>query len=999
MVKSTLALGALVAAFYLSISYQYGDPGWQLEFSTREASARGDDDGDGYDLKNLSVLNRAVIHIKENYVDPARISERKMIAGAMEEVQRAVAEILVEVERDENEVPVSLTVRVDEAERTFDLRDVDNLWQMSFKFKDIFRFIQANLKHYDRYQEIEYAAINGMLSTLDPHSVLLRPEDYREMKLSTRGKFGGLGIVISIKDGQLTIVNPIENTPASRAGLKAGDKIVQINMDSTVNMPLSDAVEMLRGPPNTKVDIMVLREGWTKPRKFTLTRANIKIKSVEYKLLAGRVGIVRIRNFQNTTEEELKNALTDLRKRGKGMRGLIIDLRGNPGGLLDQAIKVADLFIESGPIVTTVGYGDKLREPKMATRAGTEEPYPLVVLIDSASASASEIVAGALKNHERAVLIGQQTFGKGSVQVIYDNKDDSALKLTIAQYLTPGDISIQSVGIVPDILTRPVILTDETTDFFRGDEVEGREADLPQHLDHESARISARQKPVHVVRHLQDPELLEKIEENPNEIIVDFEISLARDLIAHTSQGTRDGMLAEAKPALERRIQEERAKIQAALKQRGIDWSDGVAATGTPRAAIEVTTSHPDNRVRAGEKLVIEATVTNLGDGPFVQLRALTRSENELFEAREFLFGNIPPGESRTWRVPVEVPKHALTRRDTVELEFKDRDGNAPPATSFKVAVEQLPRPRFAFGFRVDDAAAGNGDGLLQLGEEAELVVDIENRGEGRSYTTLATLRNDEKDHDRGIFIRRGRVEIDGLPPGARRAVRFRFRVKDRLEVRRVPINITVLDSDLHEATSEDYTVRIAGGDETLVTRALRLTPKEGAEIRLYGTASDDAPAIAVADVLFADGELDGWYRVPLEAGGFAWVPAAAVTAVAGVRTRNVVRRVPYKGPPVIALSQREVEVETRKDMLTLTGEALAETGIKDLLIFVNDRKVYFKSNHGSDDGERGRLRFSARVPLENGVNRITVVAREDEELATRETLIVNRAGGEAAAQ
>ncbi|MCA9526428.1 MAG: peptidase S41, partial [Myxococcales bacterium] len=200
MLKSTAALIALLGAFYLSVSYQFGDPGWRLEFHAREAAARPEA-ADAYELRSLAILNRAVIHIKESYVDPSRINERKMIGAAMDEVQRQVAELLVEIERDSEEVPTRVTVRLDKAEQTFDLRDVGSLWQMLFKFKDIFRFIQENLASRERLQEIEYAAINGMLSTLDPHSVLLRPDDYREMKLSTRGKFGGLGIVISIKDG------------------------------------------------------------------------------------------------------------------------------------------------------------------------------------------------------------------------------------------------------------------------------------------------------------------------------------------------------------------------------------------------------------------------------------------------------------------------------------------------------------------------------------------------------------------------------------------------------------------------------------------------------------------------------------------------------------------------------------------------------------------------------------------------------------------------------
>jgi C-terminal processing protease CtpA/Prc len=385
MIKPLVALVALVGAFYVSVTYEYGDPGWQLEFKTRPASAQTETPHGDYDLKSLQVLNRAVIHIKENYVDPSRISERKMIGGAMDEVMRSVPEVLVETENDAQGLPKRITVRVDQAEQTFDLGDVDNLWQMSFKFKDIFRFVQENLKHFQKFQDIEYAAINGMLKTLDPHSVLMRPDDYREMKLSTRGKFGGLGIVIAIKETHLTVVNPIEDTPASKAGIKAGDRIVQINQDSTVNLALQDAVDMLRGAPN----------------------------------------------------------------------GLVLDMRGNPGGLLDQAVaKVADLFLDRRRH-RDHRRRDQPRGPRPEARAkgeGTEPNYPLVVLIDGGSASASEIVAGALKNHNRAVIVGhllRQGERAGASATLPDGRLGAQAHHRAVPH--PGRRLIQGVGITPDI--------------------------------------------------------------------------------------------------------------------------------------------------------------------------------------------------------------------------------------------------------------------------------------------------------------------------------------------------------------------------------------------------------------------------------------------------------------------------------------------------------------------------------------------------------------------
>ncbi len=994
ILKSTLALTSLVAAFYFSISYQYGDPGWQLEFQPRQAEAKAETPS--YDLTQVVILNQTLMRLSSSYVDQSRIDQRKMIGAAMEEAQRAVAELLVDVERDADKLPTRITVRVDQAEAVFDVRDVTDksgskrLFKLAFKLKEIFRFVQENLRQRDKLQEIEYAAINGMLSTLDPHSVLLRPADYREMKLSTRGKFGGLGIVISVKEGRLVIVNPIDNTPASRAQLKAGDRIVQIGLDSTVNMALNDAVNLLRGEPNTTVEIWVMRDGWKKARKFALTRADIKVNSVQSRLLAGRVGLIRIRNFQNTTIDELKTALRKLRKKARGrIKGLILDMRGNPGGLLDQAIKVSDLFIDSGPIVTTEGA--ETREPKMATRIDTEPRYPLIVLTNDSSASASEIVAGALKNHHRALIVGQQTFGKGSVQVIYDNKDNSALKLTIAQYLTPGDISIQSVGITPDILTRAVVLTEEETEFFRADTFKTGERELKSHLEHASARKSKHQKPVHVVRFLEDQKLRKKVEENPNDQVVDFDVELARELVRASSSGSRDEMLEETHDALKRRIATEDERIAVALAARGIEWRAPDVASGSPVAQTVVTTDQPGDRVRAGETMVLEGTVTNTGEGPFVQLRAITRSGNEILQGHELLFGTILPGESRSWKVKVKVPRSALTRRDNVKLKFSEAHGHTPPTTEMKISVEQLPRPRFALTWRVDDSKRGNTDGLLQVGEEAELVVDIENVGDGPGFALLSALRN-EKGTDRDIFIKRGRVAGDkGLARGERTTVRFSFKVKPETEPGHVPMVLSVSDSEIREGTSEKIALPVHPAKVPVAATRVRIEPRHGDVLRLRGVPELSAPPVSTAaGFAHADGKSGDWYRVKTDL-GYAWVPDIEVDAGGDEGSTEPTRVKPAvpKGPPVIQLSDHALKPETNAEALTLNGEVTGEQQVRDLLIYVNNKKVFFKSN-ASDAAER--MRFSARVPLEKGVNRIIVIARQDDEASSRRTVFVHRA-------
>jgi carboxyl-terminal processing protease len=291
-----------------------------------------------------------------------------------------------------------------------------------------------------------------MIQTLDPHSSYLTPDMLKQVEVETKGAFGGLGIEIGTKDGFLTVIAPIEDTPAARAGLQAGDKIVRIENESTKNMNVMDAVKRLRGEPGTKVTITIVRDSVPEPKVYTLTRDIIKVKSVKSKSMGDGIGYIRLTQFQQDSHQEVDRALQGFLKEKEGMKGLILDLRNNPGGLLDQAVRIADEFVDSGLIVYTDGRVEAQKTKYVARKEGTYSGFPIVVLVNAGSASASEIVAGALQDHGRAIIIGQRTFGKASVQTILPLEDGSALRLTTARYYTPNGRSIQAKGIEPDIV-------------------------------------------------------------------------------------------------------------------------------------------------------------------------------------------------------------------------------------------------------------------------------------------------------------------------------------------------------------------------------------------------------------------------------------------------------------------------------------------------------------------------------------------------------------------
>lgn len=301
-------------------------------------------------------------------------------------------------------------------------------------------------------RDIIYGALKGMLSSLDPHSQFLPPDDYNEIKVETEGEFGGIGIEITIKDGLLTIITPIDGTPAWKAGLKPNDKIVKINGDITRDITLMDAVKKLRGQTGTQANITILREGEEKLLDFVITRDIIKIQSVKDKrLLEDKIGYIKLVEFRQNTPQDLEAALSNLEK--EGMDSLILDLRNNPGGLLDVSVDVASKFIEAGQLVVSTRGRMKNQNIEFKARGiKSRAQYPLVVLVNEGSASASEIVAGAIQDTKRGIILGKKTFGKASVQTIIPLKDGTALRLTTGKYFTPNGRSIHGEGITPDVL-------------------------------------------------------------------------------------------------------------------------------------------------------------------------------------------------------------------------------------------------------------------------------------------------------------------------------------------------------------------------------------------------------------------------------------------------------------------------------------------------------------------------------------------------------------------
>ncbi len=957
-----------------------------------------------HNLTGLKVFNVTLVRIRDAYVDPSRISPKEMLYAALDSVQFDIPEVLVEPYRDRDEV----VVQVNDKRQTFSTSEVDSPWRLAGKLKRVFRFIEANMNPGADLAEVEYSAVNGMLRTLDPHSVLLDPETAREMDVSTSGKFGGLGIVIRMRDRKLTIVRPMKDTPAWTAGLKAGDYIYKINDEITENLTLNEAVSRMRGDPGTPIVLWIKRKGQTNAVRYEITRDIIRVESVDSQLLDGGVGYIRLKQFSGRSAREVKDAVAELKK--KGAKGFILDLRGNPGGLLEQAIQIADQFVDSGTIVTTVG--GRERDPRRAKRKGTDSKSPLVVLVNGSSASASEIVAGALKNLNRALIVGTTTFGKGSVQILYDNNDGSKLKLTIAQYLTPGDRSIQSVGIAPDIDLERMFVSD--TNQKPGDGVRllrsshgFHERDLESHLTSRYARGA--DKPAYELPFLYEPpkdpnaapddasalpdDEDASADDLDDSFVMDFEIGLARDLVASATSATRKGMIKGAKSIVQKTRAEQQAKLTAALSKLGVDWSatpQGVAGGAKLQAEIKLD---PSGTVHSGDTVKILGTVTNSGTAPAYQAFAQIKADDRVFDETELVFGKVNPGQTRTWTSYVKVPEDAPDRIDQLSFHIRDAGGQTADAQPIKLRVQAAERPVFAYSYQLIDE--GNGDGLVQKGETHHLRVEIKNIGKGTAGETTALLRNTSGD---GVLVKKGRFELGKLDPGKTATVNFVWNVTNDLKSDDAVLEMTVYDSVLHESVTEklDYPVHDPSAGPARASGSVAVR-KNGAAVR--EGASDASNVVGWAkrgSVFKVTGKEGGWYRVDLGDHRPGFLTAGDVTR-ASASAHPTTRPNWQVTPPTLSLNVPSLE--TSGDHYSLSGVATDDTHIEDVYVFVSNadakvdnKKVFYKSNRGAKNSDK--MSFTSNIPLWPGSNRVTVVVRENDDVRSLKTLYLYRKDG-----
>ena len=795
---------------------------------------------------DLRLLQYALIFVNARYVEPKRVDWQKMTVYAIDAIQKQIPEVVAAFDKRIEDKPTSLNLRVNLAQKQYSLSGIRSVSDAHKVCVDAFNFVFENLNDPQDEAEIEYGMINGMFTTLDPHTNLLPPYMLEDM-MTGNGGFAGCGFVVGVRDNQLMVISPMEGAPAWRAGIKAGDVVVRIDDESTENMPLQDAVDRMRGEPDSKVTLYIMRRGWTEPKPFVITRENIVVKSVTSKALKeDNIGYIKLKSFDQTTASEVKKHLAELHKALPRMAGLIIDLRNNSGGLLVQSTEIAEQFLKKGQTIVAVEGPGATEDDQIAAKiTGPEQDYPIVILTNEGTASASEIVSGALQFHNRAVVMGERTFGKGSVQIMKElpvsnaprtnskfaqeqKKTDEtcAIKVTSAQYLTPGDISIQGVGIIPDVRYTPQYVDKETGTSLSYNRHVRREDSLEQSLHSEKTVSRQSFRELNYLYHPAKEEeerakalgLTTHDLRSTEDYSADDETRFAISFLKQVKSSEREKMLSESTKFFDAYLDSYNKQVTQSLSELGVDWTlhtvDKTNFVIAPRAnefswGFEIdgkaVGASPDGKVSLaigdfGNEQVITMWARNDSPNTYEGVTALLVTNDPYLDEREFVFGTMKPGETRRWDIKLKVPRSAESREDAVEVDFTARrmyDASAQkwvyvkspcvpaqdatgkdkcewPRPEFVASVVSPPKPRFAWTAWIDDTNRGNADGGLSRGESVDMYVWVKNDSEVDSDKVLVALANESGS---GILLQNGRVQLEPIPAGGTRLAHLSFDV------------------------------------------------------------------------------------------------------------------------------------------------------------------------------------------------------------------------------
>lgn len=923
--------------------------------------------------------------LERMYLDLDRIRPRPLMERALSFLEMSADEIYVETFSKEKPY---VAMHVDDKVKVLNLNALQTRGDMVQLLETVFQFLERHYHGDVPLNELRYAAANGFLSGIDPHTLVFTPENFDEFQSHIEGKIFGVGMMVGTDElGRLQVNTVLKDTPAQRAGFQKNDVITKIDDESTINMTVMEAVRKIRGEQGSKIVLTVrrrLKEAGDRDEKdafetiaIPVERDRVEIKSVESKLLdpaaesvenlglARGIGYVAVQQFDENTTRSLREHLERLESENAGqLAGLVIDLRGNSGGLLTQAISMSDTFLEKGDVVVTVRGEDDLQRTQ-ARDDGDEPEYPILLLADEASASGAEIVLGALQKNHRALVLGTPSFGKGSVQQLHELGHGAQLKITVSEYLIPGDISIQENGVVPDILAEAVFLDDDFSDLFHTEDGMGEK----NYETHIVSKYKKEEEPSFRLRYLRPTEGDEDVP-SFRELFISGELRPESDPLVRMAwrvlrfldePKAPQHIFEKHEKDLENLRDDFEKEIAARLAELGTDWSarpEGAEQAHTDELDVDVTheivqkpSEDPEDPIPVNW-LVVKGRATNHGSSPAWRLKAISHSEYYAYEHYEFLFGKVEPGETIERVREIRLPYFPNTQESRLRLELSGPDDQVVDVAETEVVLHARPRPAFAYSaslLRADGEVVEK----LAPGDDYTLRVGVHNVGGGTAYKGVAILRSVLEKNGRSIFLKKGRIEFSDLEPeksdGAPRAespgepgmtVEFRF------DVRELP------EDELPEQYEFELVIYDSYSNASL-TRPLSI-PREGAR----------GPG-------FANGEL---VRAPRIDATLVEISAAEPTSDDAA-----------KDSPLLVTTSDEVQLRSSVKADTENFKAwvlnlpiTAENGTTD--------KVYFAQSNGGRE-----LDLDTRVSLSPGVNFITVVAKDGHGVERRETLVVRR--------
>lgn len=977
------------------------------------------------DQRRFPLTVWAAYIIQHEYFDKRRLDPRGQLVSALTYLGLHTPEFFAAVRDDQ------ATITVGSASQDFSLAGLADLAAAADRLEEILGFTQTQLAlDADATHKLEYAAINGLLAPLDPHTILLTPEEHTDLGVKTKGQFGGIGAEIREEERRIRIGRVLPKSPAEVGGLLAGDLVLQIDKQSTVNLRVAEAQQLLRGPINTKVVVKVRRGDQT--LTLTITRQIIKVESVVAELLPGQIAYLKLITFQENSGEQVREALKNLApKTGEGLKGVVLDLRDNTGGLLTQAVEILDALVASGELVIVRSALGRESEP---AKPDLELPLSasVVALINEESASASEIVSGSVKYLERGVVIGRPSFGKGTVQLVKPENlygRELALKLTIAEYLVAGDRSIQTSGVQPDLTLYPVELTNipGVANYYDRERFDRRRefaqvAHLPS-AKHDKPRADAPPGGLQL-RYFADPNAAASHKEGPA-ALRDPEVRIAHQ-VAQQLAGEVDPTARQAKLAAVARdlaLTEDTA-ISTGLSATKVDWTGTVDAHDAAQLGLVARISEPE-KIRAGTPFTLHVEVTNNGTTAAPRVHAITDCLRDELDGIELLLGRIEPGQTASRDVRLQVMGWHSDFTDTlrVDLHAGEPDPTPDATTTVRFDVTGLPRPTLTFDYWIVDdpalvgkapprpktpvypgetpfAVRGNGDGNLQPGEQALLAIEVHNAGPGAATDTRALLHNLSGTQ---VLLEEGFAELGPVPVGGSARGSLGLSVSPTADpALPVSFDLVIADVQLRESVRHKFDLAVLGNLPAFAAAGEKV--RVGADpVRLYNAANGktpqlgEIPAGALLDIL---GRAGGWAAIAAGPGRRAWLPADLLRPGDGKTSEPPPHSFDIVQPPTLKL-EPTTQV-TREDTIEVRGSAAHPVRVHDVLVTVKpagigqvEQKIDYEANPARQGDGAHQMSFSARVPLAPGSNQILVTARDAADVeATREIWVFRQQGG-----